>query len=161
MHKGNNFFNSVVVGMALTPQSVGQASVNGSTISEPWRIGRQLSIILLGGVFGTAVAATCKFYGLRRSDGTTWDVLKEDNGSTDLAFTASKLADTAALEGGTLLGTIDVSKFDATTYKAIRIVYNQTTAAVTALVAACYVISDLYNHPGTQTDDVFSKTIPA
>lgn len=161
MHKGNNFFSSVVIGLALAPQSVGQATATGATISEPWRIGRQLSFILLGGVFGTAVAATCKLEGLLRSDGATWQTLKEDDGVTDLGFTASKLADTAVLEGGALLGTVDVSRFDSTTYKAIRLKYVQATAAVTALMAAAYVISDLYSHPSTQTDDLFSKTIPA
>lgn len=161
MHKGNNFFSSVVVGLALAPQSVGQASASGATISEPWRIGRQISFILLGGVFGTAVAATCKLEGLLRSDGATWQTLKQDDGITDLGFTASKLADTAALELGALLGTVDVSRLDSTTYKAIRLKYTQSTSAVTALIGAAYVISDLYSRPSTQTDDLFSKTIPA
>jgi hypothetical protein len=155
--RGNNFQHKVLAGVALVPQSVGQATVNGATISEPWKKAKQISFILIGGVFGTAVAATCKVQGLRRSDGTTWDNLKQWDTTTDLGFTASKLADAAELENGYLLGTLDLTQLDGVTYKALRLQYIQATGSVTALMGAAFVLSDLYVEPGGQADDLFSK----
>lgn len=154
--RGNNFFHAVLAGVALVPQSVNNAAVNGVEIKEPWKKGRQISFLFLGGAFGASVTATCKVQGLKRSDGTTWEALKESDGSTDLAFTASKLSDTAQAENGSILGTLDMSRIDGDTYKSIRVVYDNDVAQA-ALVAIGYIISDLYTHPSGTADDLFSK----
>lgn len=161
MLKGNNFHHRHKVGVALVPQSVGQATVVGPAITEPWRTGRQVSFILLGGVLGAAVAITAKIEGLKRSDGTTWEALKQNDGTTDLVFPTAKTADAAALENGALLGTVDVSRILGETYSAIRLSLAQATASVTALVGAAYVISDVHEHPTGQVDDLFALTVPA
>lgn len=154
--KGNNFFHNNKTGTALQPQSVSNTTVAGETIVEPWRIGRQITFILLGGAFASSANGACTVQGLRRDDGTTWEALKESDGTTDLEFTATALDDGGALEGDRLLGTIDMGDIDGETYEAIRLSFEEDATAA-MLVGAAYVISDLYARPSGDTDDLFSK----
>lgn len=159
MLKGNNFFHATVTGNAVDPQSISNATVAGNTISEPWKTGRQISFLLLGGDFAATGSLTVDVQG-QRIDTGAWENLKEDDGTTDLEFTQTSMDDGGTLENGSLLGTIDVSRLDGTTYKAIRLnVTEENTAA--CLFGAAYVISDLYAHVSGETDDLFSKTVPA
>ena len=161
--KGNNFQHQIQHGLALETQGVGTGGViTGKTIKEPWRVGRQISFLLVGGDHGAAATATCKVQGLKRSDGTTWENLKESDGTTDLEFTASKLADTAELEDGTLLGTMHLSTVDGSTYEAMRLLYTRGAQAVDVEIGAAYIISDLYTVPDAQglKDDLFAKSRP-
>lgn len=159
MLKGNNFWHATKTGVALAPQTVAAAGTGtGATIAEPWVYGRQITFLLMAGAIGSSATATCKVQGLRRDDGTTWEALKEDDGSTDLAFTAASMNDAGAFENGMLRGTIDFSRISATTYKAIRLIFAATTQSY--LVSAAYVISDLYQHPSGDTDDLFAKLQP-
>lgn len=160
--KGNNFFHHAKVGSALLSQSIAAAgTANGVTILEPWRIGRQLSFLLTAGAMGASSSLTCTVQGLRRDDGTTWEAVKESDGTTNLAFTPTDLDDAGALETqGYLLGTMDLNHFDGETYKAVRIVIvNDGTPAV--VMGASYIISDLYKMSDAEgAADLFDKLHP-
>lgn len=155
---GHNFHHHNVTGVALVPQSVNNNTANGAAISEPWRIGRQLSFILIGGAFGTAVTGTMKVQAQQRSDGS-WVQLKAKDGVTDLQFDAALLADASSLENGSALGTLDLARLDADTYKAIRLVYVNAVAQA-VLIGAAFVISGVFSTPSGQADNLFSKLQP-
>lgn len=159
MLKGNNFFHANSVGNAVDPQSINGATVAGNTILMPWRDGRQISFILLGGAFASSGSLTVDVQGQKISDGT-WENLKENDGTTDLEFTETKMNDGGTLENGKLLGTIDFSRINGTVYKAIRLSVTEDGSAA-CLFGAAYVVSGLYNKPSGDTDDLFSKTVPA
>lgn len=152
---GNNFQHEIKAGVALVPQSVANATINGATISEPWKIGRQISFILVGGAFAASATATCAVQGLKRSDGTTWEALLNKNGVA-VAFPAAKLADTAALENGSLLGTLPLRDINNATYKALRITFTAIHATATMLVGCVYVISGARRLPSGQADELFA-----
>jgi len=157
---GGNFFHKVEVGLALETQGVGSGgTITGAAIKEPWRKCRQLSFLLVGGDHGTAATATCVVQGQKRSD-DAWEALKENDGATDLQFTASDLGDGAALEDGVLLGTIDLSTVDSETYKAVRLLYTRGAQAVECEVGGAYILSDFYRMPSGQVDNLFDKTRP-
>ena len=159
MLKGNNFWHATKTGVALVPQTVAAAGTGtGATITEPWIYGRQITFLLMAGAIGTSATATCKVQGQRR-DTSAWEALKEDNGSTDLAFTATSLADAGAFENGLLRGTIDFSRISGDTYKAIRLIF--VAAVESYAVAAAYAIYDLHKHPSGDTDDIFAKLQPS
>lgn len=156
---GRNFFHNNDVGTALVPQSIASAAtVTGPAITEPWNRGRQLSFILLGGAFGATTSLAITVQGLRRDDGTTWEALKQSDGTTNLTFTEANLDDGDAIENGYVLGTVDLADVDSATYEAMRLsVTENGGGANTVLLAAAYSISDLYKRPSGETDDLFSK----
>lgn len=149
-----NFHHSHLIGLALAPQSVNNAVVNGAAIAEPWSLGRLLSFILIGGAFGTAATGTLIVQGLKRSDGTTWEALKDKDNAT-LAFPVADLADAGPLEAGAILGSVPLGRVDGITYKSVRLVYDNDVA-VAVLIGAAYVISDLYAEPSGQADHLFA-----
>lgn len=153
--KGNNFHHHTVTGVSIPPQTVSNATVNGNAIVEPWKYCRQVAFLLLGGVMAATVAATAKFQGQKISD-DAWENLKEHDGTTDLAITAALLADTAQIENGRILGTLDVSKIDSETYKAVRIVYTETATAA-ALIAIAHIAFELIAKVSGESDDLFAK----
>jgi len=156
---GRNFFHAHLVQLAVAPQSIASAAtVNGQTVVEPWNWGRQLSIILLGGAFGATTSLAVTVQGLKRSDGTTWEALKESDDVTNLAFTPTLLDDATIIENGYLMGTIDLGDVDSEVYEAIRISVTENGGGANAvLFAAVYVIADLYARPGGEVDDLFYK----
>lgn len=154
--KGNNFHHANEPGLALAPQSVTNTTVNGAEIKEPWTRGRQISFILLGGAFAATVDGALVIQGLRRDDGSTWEALKEYDGSTDLAFTETLLDDGGGAENAAVLGTVPLSDVDAETYKSMRVSFTESGNAA-ALIGVAYVISDLYRRPSGATDDLFAK----
>jgi len=157
--KGNNFFLRVTHSsvatpfVALKPQDVNDATVTGNTIVEPWKKGRQLSFLLGLGVIAAGAVLTFTVQGQKRSD-DTWEALKEADGVTDLKFTAAEVADSD--DGKGVLGTLDLTRIDGTTYKAIRISC-LNAAAFSALVCVMYVVFDLLRHPSDTEDDLFYK----
>ena len=157
--RGNNFHHANSVGLALASQSVSNTTVNGETISEPWRTGRRISFLAVGGAFAASASGRLKVQGLQRADGSTWENLKESDGTTDLEFTAASLDDGGAGENAVLLGTLPMAKLDATTYKAIRVTF-QSEGAQAMLMGVAYVISELYERASGQSDDLFSKIMP-
>lgn len=155
-HPGMNFFHMVKVGVAIAPQSISGATVNGSAIVEPWKFGRQISFLLAGGAFASSSVGACTVQGRARSDGSTWSPLKQSDGTTNLIFTATALADAGALEGGLLLGTLDLGDVNSETYEAIRLSYVESGSAA-QLISASYVISGLYTQPSGTSDDLWAK----
>lgn len=157
MLKGNNFWMSVKAGVAIKPQSIGAATVNGETILAPWKTGRQITFILQGGAFSSTSVGHCVLQ-VRNAD-ATWEA-----SDPALAFTTSKLADSGALEGSYLLATFDFSDVVGLErlHDAIRLSYTQDTSAQTQLISASYVISDLFKHPSTEaTPEFWAQAMPA
>lgn len=159
MHKGNNFFHKVKYGRALAAQSVGQATVNGETIVEPWKHGRQLSFFLIGGAISATAANTIVVEGRVRAD-STWETIVSPVDDADVEFDDANLNNADLLETDSLLGTIDLSRVDGERYNALRISITQATSAQTTLIAAGYLISDLYRHPSGSVDYLFSQLVP-
>ena len=153
--KGNSLVHATKSGLALAPQSVNNGTVNGPTISEPWKHGRQIVFTFLGGVWAATVDGIAKIQRLLRSDMSTWDDLPNAAGA-DLEFTQTLLDDTGDGESAIIRGTLDLTAIDATTYAAIRLVYIEGGSAA-ALVGALYEIFDLYTHPSGDTDDLWAK----
>jgi hypothetical protein len=154
--KGQNFHHANVVGLALATQSLSAATGTGATISEPWRIGRQISFIAVGGAFAASASGRLRVFGLSRSDGTTWVALKENDGTTNLEFLPTLYDDAGLGEGAALLGTIPLSDVDGTTYEAIRVTF-ESEGAQAMLIGIAYVISDLHEYPSGQVDYLFDK----
>ena len=143
-----------IVGIALKAQSMTNNTFNGETISEPQQLGRYLSFLWGGGAFAATVNGDLKIQGQKRSD-SAWEDLTFADASV-MRFPLTKFDDGGAAEGGALLGTVDLRRFDATTYKAIRCVFVESGNAA-ALGAVIYVISDLFQTaPATQVDELFA-----
>lgn len=152
--KGNNFFEAVILEKCIQPKSCVSETVNGATILEPWRKGRQISFIAQGGVFAANANGQLKLQGQKRSDGSYANLLDKDGNV--LEFDPTILDDTGALEAGVALGTIDFSKIDVDTYKGIRVVFIESGAGA-MLISVVGVISDLIRHPSSQTDYLAAK----
>ena len=158
--KGNNFFLQVADGSAATPfvaippNDCNNETVAGNTISEPWNKGRQLAFLVALGAVAAGAVLSITVQGLRRDDGATWEALKESDGVTDLKWTAAELGDADDGKGG--VGTLDLTRIDGETYKAIRLSVTNA-AAFSALVSASYVIFDLLRHPSDTVDQLFTK----
>ncbi len=152
--KGHNFFHQVVAGLAIPPQSIANATVNGTAIVEPWSKGRQLVFHLLGGAFAASADGLCKVQVQKRSDSSWVDWLNA--AGTLVQFPAAKLDDAGELENGELLGTIPLTDVDSGTYKAMRLVFIAQHATATQLIAAGYLIFDLRSEPSGQVDELFA-----
>src|SRR6185436_7779618 len=142
--KGNNFFHANKVGVAIAPVSIASGAATAVAISEPWKLGEQITFVLQGGAFAAGATATCVVQGQKRSD-DAWENHKNAVG-TDIAFTPAKLAKSGALENGVLIGTIPVIDFDSSKYKAVRLLFTAGTANA-QLISASYVISELRRVP--------------
>lgn len=137
--RGNNFHHANISGRSISPQVVGVATVNGVTISEPWRDGRQITFLLIVGV----VTGDITFHWEVQERGTTtWkDLMDNADTPVDVEVTFDSSADDTQLEA-----TIALKDIDSDTYDAIRI---QVTGTNAADAASCsHVISDLYERPG-------------
>lgn len=157
--KGNNFHLHAIPKLALAPQSVAAATVTGPDLLEGQTLARQVAIILAGGAIGaTATGITCTVQGKKRSDGTYANLKQADN-VTDLTFTAALLQDTAQLENGIVLGTINYDDIDTETYSGIRLSF-VVGGAGAALVSATYVLYDLRSMNYNAVDDLFLKLRP-
>lgn len=154
----NNLHHMAQVVNALPPQSISNTSVNGTVIARPWEKFRQLGLILLGGAFASSSSGLAVIQG-QRIDDDSWEALKESDGTTDLAFTATALDDAGAAENGALLGTLDLNRVDSNTYKAIRVVFTAENANA-QLVGIAAVLFDPIDWPTGQADDLFYKQTP-
>jgi len=152
----NRFYQHSKAGIALAAQSISNTTVNGAAIVEPWAIGRQLVLTLVGGAIAAGGTNVCTIQGLKRSDGTTWEALKQKDGTTDLTFTSTKINDTQQLENGIVRGCIPLDRVKAGTYKSIRVSF-AVTGAFATLVGASYEIVDLFELDQAATDDLFGK----
>lgn len=150
-------FHQMIAGLvaALSTRDVNNTTANGATISEPWKIGRQLVFILTGGAWGSGADGICKVQGRLRSDHSTWQDVQNVSAS-DLEFTQTKLDDGGAGEGASLCGTVDLERVDSTTYEALRITFINGASA-SQLVSVTSFIFDLYKHPGDVTDELHAQ----
>lgn len=156
---GKNFFHRQYVGLALAAQSIAAAAtVNGADITEPQRKGRQITFILTGGAIAANGSLQVLIKGKKRSDGT-YVTLKKKDGTTDLEFTATLMDDATQLENGVIIGTLDMGDVDWETYGGLRLtaIENGGSGGGAVLLAASYVISDLFTEPSGMTDDIFAK----
>lgn len=158
--KGSNFHHQVILGQALKPQTLNGATVNGGAITEPWRKAKQIAFIVNGGDFATNFDLRLKIQGLRRSDGTTWETLKEADGVTDLEFTATKYDNGGAGEAAAILGTMPLNDTDGKTYKALRI-QSVEAGSANGIVGISYLLFELRKKPSGQVDDLFAKVSAA
>lgn len=156
----------------LAPQAVGTTPVNGTAIVRPWERGRLLTVTAFCGALVAADALTTTFQ-VRRLGTSTWDTVKENDGTTNLGFTVAKLSDTGAAETGVIFGSIDLSRLKAGTnlnsayeYDALRLSVvnaNNTTPGICAFVGH---LSDLYSYPAKDlsgndvSDDLYFKQLP-
>lgn len=159
----------LVPGLAVAPQAIGTTPVVGAAIVRPWELGRFLSFLAIGGalVASDALTVTVK---ARRKGTTTYDAIKESDGSTDLAFTVAKLSDTGEVENGAVLGTIDLNRLamPSEDYEYDAIVLNAVNANDTSpgIVGFGYFITGLYSQPAKTsagalvTDDLLLKQLP-
>lgn len=153
---GRNFHHCVKTGLAVPPISLSNANTTATSVAivEPWNQFRQLSFLLIGGIFATSGQLTATVQGRLRSDHSTWAALKDKNGD-DLVFPAAKIGDGDALENGLLLGTLPLRDVDAETYEAVRLVLAETATAA-CLVGAAYVLSDPHAESTGQADELFA-----
>lgn len=150
---------NVFAGVALVPGNVDDSpTINGATIVEPWKKGRNLAFHLIAGAMTTNDALTITIQVQKRSD-DSWTPMLDRLGAS-LIFTVSKASDGGVLDGGHLLGTIDLERADGNTYKAIRL-SAVNAVAQNVVLGAAYEISDVYSRPTSQTDDLLSKQVEA
>lgn len=155
--KGNNFHHKVTLGQSLAPQSVTNTTVSGNPIVEPQRTARQIAFILQGGAFAATVNGTFTLQGRLRSDGTTWQTLKDKDGS-NLALSGAVYNDGGALENGALLGTLRTDAYDTDTYEAVRIQFTEGNNAA-ALIAVAHILFDQREVPSGQEDKLFALQV--
>ena len=160
--RGNNFHQVNVVGQSIAGQTItGVATVNGATITEPWRDAAQIAFLLNVGAISATFAGTVRFQGLKRSDGTTWENLKANNGTTDLTGGDAKLVDSGAGEDATLLATLYLQRVLSDTYSAVRISVAGTVAAQTIVIGVAHVLNGRIRNPSAQVDESFAQQYPA
>lgn len=159
----SNFHHNNIVGVSFEPQTLnsgGTASATGATILEPQIKGRDVVFVLVGGDFATTVDGTGVIQGRLRSDHTTWEQLKEDDGVTGLAFDEALFANDSELEDGVVIGTLPAERIDWETYDAVRIVVT-ATAAANMVIGCVHIIGGTLAVPSGQEDNLFAKVRPS
>jgi len=155
--KGNNFHHKVTVGQSLAPQSVTNTTVSGNPIVEPQKTSRQIAFIMQGGAFAATVDGSFTLQGRLRSDGATWQTLKDKDGN-NIVLAGAVYDDGGALENGALLGTLRTDAYDTATYEAVRIQFTEGGNAA-ALVAVAHVLFDQRELPSGQEDKLFALQV--
>lgn len=166
----DNIGEMVEVRQALAPIVVDDAPViEGATILNAHKVGRQLSFILAAGAMAATDALAIEVEG-SLDGGTTWENVKDKDGN-DLVFTLSKVSDGGQLEDGVLIGTIPLDRAnkrdltndsvrDTPFYDAYRITAVNAVAQ-DVLLSAVAVISDLFERASVEVDDLLLKVLPA
>lgn len=149
--RGNNFFYKVIAGQSIAPQIINNTTVNGATILEPWGTARQLTFIYNGGAYVAGALGTLKVQVQARVGGAWSDLV--DTSAAVVKFDDADLVDGGSGENGVLIGTLRLGDIDAETYKAVRCVY-VNAAAFDAGVAVSHILSDRYDHPSAQADEL-------
>ena len=155
--KGNQIYEKVLFARCLDSQSIGQTTVNGTAITAPWRKGRQISFIVNGGAFASGADGAIVIQVQKKSD-SSWVNMTDKDGNT-LQFPVALLDDAGGAESAIRIGTVDLSRVDGDTYKAMRVAFTNAGAGA-MLIGIAAMISDLYAHPSAQTDDLYALTIP-
>ena len=146
-------------GKALATSALTSASADGVTIPLDGIGAEYLTFVLIADSIASGATLAVVVQGQQRSD-DAWVTLKENDGTTNLEFTAAKLADGAALEAdGSLVGSLDLSRVDMETYKSVRIRATESGGAAVDIAATWYATS-LRQRPSGQVDDLLSKQHP-
>jgi hypothetical protein len=166
------FHESVIPGVALAPVAVGTAGALGLAIVNPWREGRLLNIFLMAGVLHASDVFTVTVQA-RRIGTSTWDPVKINGGVGNLTFTVAETSKGGDVEGGVLLGTINLARLKSGAagnlppvssvqyeYDALRLAFANSNNTSPGVIGACYIISDLFSVPSETTDDLFFKQLP-
>ncbi len=154
--KGHNFHYTIgSVGASVPPQTINNATVNGTDIVEPFRTGRQLVFFFMGGSWPANTDFRLRVFGKRRDTGAYDALLGKDN-VTALEFTQTKLDDAGAGENGALIGTLYANEVDLETYGAFRVTL-QNVAATAAIAGVGHFVADLYSHPSATPDELFAQ----
>ena len=142
---------------SISSQAVNNTTVNGSAILEPWKEGHQIVFVMNIGALPGATSMTYTIQGRLRSDGATWQTLK-DASANNLALAGAKFDAGGASENSTLLATLRCDAVDSGTYEAVRIIAANSAAAA-AIVGISHIIWDVYSRPTSQTDEIFAVQI--
>lgn len=150
--KGGNFWKQNRAGLAVAPQSLSNSVGTGAAVVEPWIHGRECTFLVTAGAWGTGGSLTIAFQGQQRSD-DAWAALM--NGAATPAALELVEADGGNLEtDGYILATLDLSRVESSTYKAVRMVITET-ATQAVLVGASYVVSNLTATPSGEANDTW------
>ncbi len=156
MAKTSPFFYTLLA-LALAPQTINNAQVDGVDIKEPWSLGRVIKFFLLLATIPGATQLHFYVYGKKRSDGSY--VRLKDVAGNDLEIPIARIATSGAGSAAALGASLDLSRIDSTTYSALRIsVKNDNATAQVGGVA--YEIADTLIHPTSQVDE-FKDLQPA
>ncbi|PHR91974.1 MAG: hypothetical protein COA69_09420 [Robiginitomaculum sp.] len=164
----NNPRSNLIPHLLLAPQAVGTSTVTGVEIIRPWESGRNLICMVIGGTLAAADAIAVTVMA-RRKGTTTWDNVKEDNGTTSLAFTVAKLSDGGAVENGIVFGNINLARLKSGTnldaayeYDALRFDAVNANNSSPGIIGLAGAITDLYemDEESSAEDDLYFKQTP-
>ena len=145
-------------GRALPTSSITSATVNGDTVNLLGLGASYVTFVVIADSIATGAVLAITVQGQRRDTGA-WEALKEADGTTNLAFTPAKLADTGELETNKVLaGSVEVGRISKA-YKAVRISATESGAAAVDIAAAWHA-SDLTLSEGGAADDLLEKQRP-
>ena len=144
---------------AFASQAVNNSAVKGATIATPWRIGRRGLFVLSYGAMTTNDSVTVSLE-KRRQGTSTWDPIKQYDGTTNMAFAAA--ADTSSFDQGIQLGELDFSQLHVASddplnplvssvryeYDAIRL-SAINAAAQNVNLSAVLLIGDMISEPSS------------
>lgn len=148
--KGENFNQRVKRELVLKPTACNNTTVNGAWINEPWRKGRQITFLVSLDLPASS-SMSVKVIGKRRDNGNT-DILV-DKAAAEVQFPAAKLVVDGDAETKGLMGTIDLEDIKAETYSDVSLRFINAAVAA-AVVEAQAIISDLYDIPSNEVDDL-------
>lgn len=144
-----NIYESSVNKVAMIPAVVADADVNGLAIANPWSVGRRILFTIIAAAFAAADIITVRVQVQDKAG--NWTNAKEEDGTTDLAFTAA--VDTGSLENGSIYGEINLERMaEGSVSKAMRLVA-LNDAVTDVIVGATYQIGWLYERPPVNGED--------
>lgn len=145
-------------GRALPTSAITSGTVDGDTVDLLGLGASYVTFVVTADSVASGATLAIVVQGQRRDTGA-WETLKEADGTTNLAFTASKLADGAELETNKYLaGSVEVGRLSKL-YKAVRISATESGGAAVD-IAAMWHASDLTLNEGGAADDLLEKQRP-
>lgn len=164
MNGNHNICETAIAGLALKPQNVADTAIKGEAIVKPWEKGRRILFTIIGAAMAANDSITAGIE-IRRVGTSTWDTVKESDGTTALAFDAAADGD-GTLENGAIVGELNLErlKFPSATYEydAIRLSLINAVAQ-NVICGATYIIANLLNYPNTTAaaaEQLLDKQLP-
>lgn len=145
-------------GRALPTSAITSATVNGDTVNLLGLGASYVTFVVTADSVATGAVLAITVQGQRKDD-DSWEALKEADGTTNLTFTAAKLADAGELETNKYLaGSVEVGRISKD-YKAVRISATES-GGFAVDIAAMWHASDLISAGGGAADDLLEKQRP-